>query len=322
MNNGNQPDAYASANGLCGGTAFRQIQVLVDGQMAGVAWPFPVIYTGGVNPYLWRPIPGVNAFDIPAYVVDLTPFAGLLADGHPHTISIQVANNSNFWLTDADLLLYQTTDGSATSGAVTANTIAPQASETVNQNANQKSATFDTRASRSYTVTGYVKDAAGAVTTTTIQQTMTFTNNQVLNLVNYLENLKGTEDITTTTTSGPAGTTVTTQTLSYPITMSSAFQIPRQQTGDDFVLPATIDQTLNETTTTQVNGATTWSSSLSDSIHGQALLMRNLSTGQNVAANGETTEQYVYSDSSGACFNHTLAAAQGSITVDQYKNKC
>lgn len=320
---GNQPDAYASANGLCGGTAFREIQVLVDGKMAGVAWPFPIIFTGGVNPYLWRPIPGVNAFDIPAYLVDLTPFAGLLANGHPHTISIQIANNSNFWLTDADLLLYQTAGGSATSGAVTTNTIAPQASETVNQNANQNTATFDTQASRGYTVTGYVKDASGAVTTTTVQQTMTFTNSQVLDLVNFLENLKGTEDITTTTTtSGPAGTTVTTQTLSYPISMSSAFQIPRQQTGDDFVLPATIDQTLNQTMTTQVNGATTWSSSLSNSIHGQALLMRSLTTGQNVAANGTTKEQYVYSDSSGACFNHTLAASQGFVTVDQYKSTC
>ena len=103
-------------------------------------------------------------------------------------------------------------------------------------------------------------------------------------------------------------TTSTTQTLSYPISMSSAYQIPRHQTGDDFVLPATIDQTLSQATTTRVNGATTWSSSLSDAIHGQALLMRNQNTGQNVAANGTTSEQYVYSDSSGACFNHTLAA--------------
>lgn len=320
---GDQPDAYASANGLCGGTAFREIQVLVDGQMAGVAWPFPVIYTGGVNPYLWRPIPGVNAFDIPAYVVDLTPFAGILADGHAHTISIQVGNNSNYWLTDADLLLYQSVDSSAVTGGVTTNTIAAQATETVDQNVSQTNARFATTASRGYTLSGYVKDASGAVTTTTIRQTMTFTNNQVIDLVNYLENLKGTEDITTTTTiTGPAGTTVTTQMLSYPISMTSAFQIPRQQTGDDFILPATIDQTFARTITTQVNGVTTWSSSLSDTIHGEALLMRSLVTGQNVAANGATREQYVSSDSSGMCYNHTLSAAQGSVTADTYKSIC
>jgi hypothetical protein len=320
---GSQPDAYASANGLCGGTAFREIQVLVDGQMAGVAWPFPLIYTGGVNPYLWRPIPGVNALNIPAYGVDLTPFAGVLADGNPHTISIQVANNGNYWLTDADLLLYQGASDSPVSGVVTTNTIAPQAAESVDQRANQQSATFVTNASRGYTVSGYVRDTSGAVTTTTIQQTMTFTNNQVINLVNFLENLKGTEDITTTTTiSGPGGTTVTAQTLSYPISMTSAFQIPRQQTGDNFVLPATIDQTLDMTTTTQMNGVTTWSSSLSDVINGQALLMRSLVTGQNIAANGETSEHYMYSDSSGTCFNHRLTASQGFITADQYKNNC
>jgi hypothetical protein len=320
---GNQPDDWANANGFCGGTAFREIQVLVDGHLAGVAWPFPVIYTGGINPFLWRPIPGINAFNIPAYVVDLTPFVGVLGDGAPHTVSIQVANNSQYWLTDANLLLFQTADGRPTSGSVLSNTAAPQANETVVENANKQSATFDTTANRGYTVSGQVKDASGAVTTTTVQQTMSFTNHQVLNLVNFLENLQGTEDITTVTTvSGSGGTTVTTQTRSYPITMSSAFQIPRQQTGDEFILPGGIDQNLIETTTIQVNGVTTWSSKVSDTLQGHAVLIRDLTTGQNNVAVGSTTQQYIASDSSGFCYNHTLAATQGFVTSDVLSGTC
>ncbi|MCY0870422.1 MAG: hypothetical protein OWT27_07510, partial [Firmicutes bacterium] len=36
--------------------AFREIEVSVDGKPAGVIWPFPYIYTGGVNPLFWQPL--------------------------------------------------------------------------------------------------------------------------------------------------------------------------------------------------------------------------------------------------------------------------
>lgn len=37
-------------NTLLGFSPFREVQLLVDGEIAGVAWPFPVIFTGGVVP--------------------------------------------------------------------------------------------------------------------------------------------------------------------------------------------------------------------------------------------------------------------------------
>jgi hypothetical protein len=39
-----------------------------------VVHPFPVIYTGGANPLLWRPLASLRAFDIPSMYLDLTPF--------------------------------------------------------------------------------------------------------------------------------------------------------------------------------------------------------------------------------------------------------
>ncbi|KAI5792022.1 peptide N-acetyl-beta-D-glucosaminyl asparaginase amidase A-domain-containing protein [Geopyxis carbonaria] len=90
----NVPSSYTQTwanTTLYGGTAFREVQVLLDGALAGVAWPAVTIYTGGVAPSLWRPIVDIDAFELPEYEVDLTPWLGLIADGAPHTVEIAVA---------------------------------------------------------------------------------------------------------------------------------------------------------------------------------------------------------------------------------------
>lgn len=59
---------------LTGKGPFREVQVFVDGTIAGVVYPFPVLYTGGANPLLWRPLASLRAFDIPSFFVDISPF--------------------------------------------------------------------------------------------------------------------------------------------------------------------------------------------------------------------------------------------------------
>lgn len=76
---------------LYGYSPFREVQVLIDGQLAGVQWPFPVIFTGGVVPGLWRPIVGLDAFDLREHEIDITPWLPLLSDGTQHTFEIRVA---------------------------------------------------------------------------------------------------------------------------------------------------------------------------------------------------------------------------------------
>lgn len=78
------------AGTLYGYSPFREIQVLIDGQLAGVQWPFPVIFTGGVVPGLWRPIVGIDAFDLKEHEIDITPWLGVLCDGKQHTFEIKV----------------------------------------------------------------------------------------------------------------------------------------------------------------------------------------------------------------------------------------
>ncbi len=70
----------------------REVQVLLDGRVAGIAAPYPHIYTGGwSNPFLWYAIPAPRAFDIRPVRYDLTPFIGLLNDGKPHEVRLHVA---------------------------------------------------------------------------------------------------------------------------------------------------------------------------------------------------------------------------------------
>ena len=87
--------------GLCGNTAFRQVDVSIDGKPAGVAPVFPWIYTGGVDPGLWIPIPGVQTLNLLPYRVDLTPFAGVLSDGQQHTVGVTVFNAFEYFSTVA-----------------------------------------------------------------------------------------------------------------------------------------------------------------------------------------------------------------------------
>src|ERR1035438_6413706 len=66
----------------------------------------PRIYTGGIDPYLWRPIPGVHTLNFEPYRVDLTPFAGVLSNGQLHNVAVSVYNADQYFSATATLLLY------------------------------------------------------------------------------------------------------------------------------------------------------------------------------------------------------------------------
>ncbi|KAH8834855.1 peptide N-acetyl-beta-D-glucosaminyl asparaginase amidase A-domain-containing protein [Flagelloscypha sp. PMI_526] len=123
----NTPDeflnAFPSETGLIGKGPFREVQVLVDGQLAGVVWPFAVIYTGGITPSNWRPLTSYGAYDAPTYWVDATPFIPLLVDqSKAHTITLLVRGqgsspsiNYNWWVSGS---LHLRNSTSKTSGSI------------------------------------------------------------------------------------------------------------------------------------------------------------------------------------------------------------
>lgn len=90
----------------CGaGGTFREINVKVDGTLAGIALPFPVVYSGGLNPLAWRPLACPASFEIPPYRFDLTPFAGIFNDGHRHNVTASV-DGENEWYISPVLLVW------------------------------------------------------------------------------------------------------------------------------------------------------------------------------------------------------------------------
>lgn len=97
---------FGNETTLYGHSPFRELQIVVDGLLAGVAWPFPVIFTGGIVPGFWRPVVGIDAFDLREEEIDISPFIPLLSDGKQHTFEIRVVGvnddgNGNGELTDA-----------------------------------------------------------------------------------------------------------------------------------------------------------------------------------------------------------------------------
>ena len=94
------------------GGPFRELQILLDGKITGVDWPFATIYTGGINPLLWRPIVAMGAFDVPEIRFDITPFLSIFNDGLPHHLSFKISPTANpFWFVDGNLKLFMGKEG-------------------------------------------------------------------------------------------------------------------------------------------------------------------------------------------------------------------
>ena len=179
------PNSVAAQLQNCGNTGFRETEVYVDGKPAGIAPVLPWIYTGGIDPSLWEPITGLQTLNFKPYLVDLTPFAGLLSDGAQHTVAMGVFNANGEFDVTGTLLLYLDHGSAQVTGAVTQNTLgaAPvpliQAQAPVDAQGTTHGTTL-VSSQRSFTLSGYVNTSRGPVTTT-IDETVNFGNYQLIN---------------------------------------------------------------------------------------------------------------------------------------------
>ncbi|KAK0527855.1 hypothetical protein OC842_004731 [Tilletia horrida] len=76
--------------GLFGGGPYREVQLYIDNVLAGIVSPYAVIFTGGIQPLMWRPEAAFGAYNQPTYLIDITPFIGTLTDGKSHTFRLAV----------------------------------------------------------------------------------------------------------------------------------------------------------------------------------------------------------------------------------------
>ncbi len=208
----------------CGNSAFRETEVSIDGKPAGVAPVYPWIYTGGIDPYLWEPIPGVETLNLKPYRVDLTPFAGVLADGKPHSVAVSVFNANSGFDIASTLLLYTDRGASTTTGALLSDTLtaapAPVIEESLNTAADGTvSGPVNVSSARAWTISGYINTSHGRVSTT-IQASNSFGNMQdeKTSSTIFKQNLtQETDQHELTTTTSTAGTIQTQHDISYPL---------------------------------------------------------------------------------------------------------
>jgi hypothetical protein len=311
------PNDVSSELESCSNTAFRETEITIDGQPAGVAPVYPWIFTGGIDPYLWFPIPGVETLNFTPYRVNLTPFAGVLSNGQPHTVSLSVYNADSYFSATASLLLYLDPDTAQITGAVTENTLAPPSpvvTEKLNVQPTFIRGTVGVSSRRSFVISGYANTSSGKVTTT-VGQTVNFSNNQAFNInaTKYVQNISQISEITssTTTAGGSAGNSVTNQWFNFPLTLDISEVVLAN--GD-------INQTTNakqnyqlSVISLQKNSPIYFSSLTNSAQHVDTLELDSSfdilgNTGQSGA------QQYNYFDSTSVPYFCAIAAANNALT--------
>jgi len=166
----------------------------------------------------------VQTLNFVPYRVDLTPFAGVLSNGQPHQVGVQVFNANHYFLVAASLLLDLDAGASQVTGAVTRNTLAAVPPLSVDEDLTTAAdgsitGTVSTESRRHLTVAGYVMTSHGRVETT-VRQSLSFSNDQefVVADAEYVQNIKQRTRITSTTETKRGHASVETeQRFSYPL---------------------------------------------------------------------------------------------------------
>jgi hypothetical protein len=301
----------------CGGGSLREGEITVDGSPAGVAPVYPWIFTGGIDPYLWAPIPGVQTLDFKPFRVPLTPFAGVLSNGAiAHQIALSVYGANGYFSVAGALMLYLDHGGSQVTGSITQNTLSGEPNPVVTNTIATKngviSGKVDTKSPRNFVISGTVVTSAGSGQYTVTQKGH-FTNDQRFKISStvYEQDINQLTDTTVNTSAvGTGGTVTQISKYSYPLTVDYK-QSPAQ--GGDVQDVTNISQNFLEDVKT-TSGGTTTKSTLQDSIDTTDMLLFTGGGGFLGNENMASEAHYATTDSAGDCFKRTLKAANNVLT--------
>ncbi|MGC2636824.1 MAG: peptide-N4-asparagine amidase [Acidobacteriaceae bacterium] len=318
------PNDEASNLESCGGTAFRETEVSLDGQPAGVAPVYPWIYTGGIDPYLWEPIPGVQTLDFKPYRVNLTPFAGELADGYTHTVGVSVYNADSYFLATANLLVYLDHGAKKTTGGVISNTLSMAPDPTIQDNIVSSDGNFSgnilTTSSRSFAISGYIQTSHGKVVTT-VRQNVDFSNNQqfTINASEYVQDITQltTVDSTSTTQQGFLVTTDR-QNFHYPLTVDYS----SGETASGFYATTNVSQAYQNQETQGLFGIPLYSSDVNDAVKTTDTDLFDSSGNFLGPSDSSSSNTYTWHNSLGECYSRTIASTAQVLTSVSNKPGC
>jgi hypothetical protein len=321
------PNDQTSDLESCGNTAFRETEVTIDGMPAGVAPVYPWIYTGGIDPYLWEPIPGVQTLDFKPYRVNLTPFAGLLGDGNAHAVSVGVYNANSYFLATANLLVFTDHGASTVKGALLSNNLSPAPTPVVTENISvDSSGTVYTgnvlvTSKRAFAIRGYVNTSHGHVETT-VNQTVDFSSNQTFD-VSPTTDIQNAQQLTTvdsqTVTRDGRVENTKDQHFRYPLTIDYTFVLNSDGT---YSQTTTADQKDLENETRSASGVGTSSTRLENEVHATDTLSFDSSFNVLGHTGGKTWQTYDWKDARGNCYSRTLTAVSQVLTSIKNGGDC
>jgi hypothetical protein len=300
----------------CGSTAFRETDATLDGQPAGVSPVYPWIYTGGIDPFLWAPIPGVQTLNFVPYRIDLTPFAANLDNGVPHQVALSVFNADNYFAVTANLLLYL--DHGATkplTGALDLNTLSAEPPETVSETGNfNPKGQINTLSGRSFTIAGHLNTSHGPVRTQ-VNQSISFTQHQAItnSSTQFIQNILQDETVSSSTyTNGPTGG-VASESFDYPLALNYNYTVNPDGSSQQ---QTTVRQGyVVSTNTISPHNPSTWSY-VSNTVAPKDTLHFDSSGNFTGFSNNASSQTYVESDSSGGCYGKLVTSKNLLVTSD------
>lgn len=311
------PNDVAGELQSCNNTAFRESEVTIDGTPAGVAPVYPWIYTGGIDPYLWFPIPGVQTMNFVPHRVDLTPFAGLLDDGNPHTIALSVFNANNYFSATASLLLYLDHGSTQITGGVTQNTLtapSPVITEKIHTAKNGNiSGTVNTVSGHNFQISGYVNTSHGPVTST-VAQKINFSNLQKFSITatTYVQDITQVTTIDSTfTVVNSAGTYVDKVSTGWPLTVDIGLLFNPDGTIDQ---TTAINQNFDRNQKATLNGQVTSFSFLHDGVTPTDTLVFDSSFNLIGHQDQSSAQKYYEYNLTGYCYSRSITAANNVLT--------
>lgn len=305
----------------CGSTAFRETDATLDGQPAGVSPVYPWIYTGGIDPFLWAPIPGVQTLNFVPYRIDLTPFAANLDNGASHQVALSVFNADNYFAVTGNVLLYL--DHGATgplTGKLDLNTLSAAPPETTAETGNfNPRGQIQTLSGRAFTIAGHLKTSHGLVRTQ-VNQSISFTQHQsITNSSNqFIQNIQQDETVGSSTyTSGTTGG-VASESFDFPLSLNYNYTVNTNGTSQQ---QTTVRQGyVVSTSTVSPHGPSTWSY-VSNTVAPKDTLHFD-SSGNFIGFSGNASSQtYVELDSSGGCYGK-LVTSQSLIVKSNGPISC
>ncbi|KAI0695700.1 peptide N-acetyl-beta-D-glucosaminyl asparaginase amidase A-domain-containing protein [Cytidiella melzeri] len=290
---------------------FREVRLLLDGKVAGVVFPYLVVFTGGIAPTLWRPITAYATLDLPTYFIDLTPFVPTLADGKSHVVSLDVLSaesnhsiNQNWYVT-ANLQVTLDKSSKPTTGQMTLYQVEPFASTSTTGRVHANGEVdFTVTASRNLRIESQIRTGSGLETNVVWSQSLSYSNTQIYAKNASVQTLVQSSSGTFLSTHN--GSPALSDTFSFPAAVNFTYLDP---TWTNWT--TAIDHSYN-----RALKATPFTLGTTIQEHQVATAFFQLSSGGNFG-NGTSDNEFSYVDTLGNTYRREVGAVNASITYDQ-----